>query len=90
MGELTIRCPKTGKAVATGIYIERGDSARCRSSSIARFVHRAALRTSGLRGTHGSAIVAPWTVTRIVIGKPLSAGGRRATGTGWTPIIKSK
>jgi hypothetical protein len=61
MGELMIRCPKAGKAVTTGIYIER---ARFRSMPV--FFSRSfcpSSRMSGLRGTHGSAIASgppPW------------------------------
>jgi hypothetical protein len=78
MGELMIRCPKAGKAVTTGIYIER---ARFRSMPV--FFSRSfcpSSRMSGLRGTHGSAIAAPWTVTQIVIGRSLSVGAAAVDG----------
>ena len=74
MGELMIRCPKTGKAVTTGIYIER---ARFRSMPV--FFNRSFCPSCGtshewFARDDGFAIAALWTVTQIVIGRPLSVG----------------
>jgi hypothetical protein len=53
MGEVMIRCLKTGKPVTTGIYIQR---ARFRAMPVffsSSFCAPWALRTSGLPVTHG-------------------------------------
>jgi hypothetical protein len=67
MGEVMIRCPKTGKPVTTGIYIERARFRSMPVSSVARFVRRAPPRTSGSPGTHGSATRVQRFVIRIAI-----------------------
>jgi hypothetical protein len=57
MGILMIRCPKTGRAISTGTYVE---SAAFRSSPVflgRPTVHTATRRMNGLRETHGSAIL---------------------------------
>ena len=74
MGELKIRCPKTGKAVTTGIYIERA-----RSRSMPVFFSRSFCPSCGTshewfaRDAWVWRIAAPWTVSRIAIGRSLRA-----------------
>ena len=72
MGTVMIHCPKTGKAISTGMHIDR---AAFRSMPV--FFSRTfcpSCRTSHewFAGEHGSAIPAPRSVTRIARGGPRS------------------
>ena len=80
MGELMIRCPKTGKPFQRAYTSGARNSARCQSSSAVPFARRAALRMNGLPGMHGSATRTLGPVTRIAAGGPLSARRQASQG----------
>jgi hypothetical protein len=86
MGIVMIVCPKMGKAISTGTHIDRAAFGSMPVFSVARFVRRAAPRTSGLPRAHGFAIAAPRTVTRIARGGPRSA---RPSCRGIAPLLRA-
>ena len=68
MGKVMIRCPKTGKAISTGMHIDRAAFGSMPVFFSSTFCPSCRTRTSGLPRMHGSAIPAPRTVTRIARG----------------------
>ena len=72
MGTVMIHCPKTGKAVSTGMHADRAAFGSMPVLA-ARCVRCVAPCTSGLPGAPGYVIAASRTVTRIARGGPLNA-----------------
>jgi hypothetical protein len=69
MGIVMIRCPKTRRAISTGIRADRATFHSTQYSSVARFVHCVGRRTNGSPRMRGSAIPGLRIATRAVSAK---------------------